>query len=59
VSKVEKYYTELRKKRHKIKIRKANLIGYILHRNCLLKYIIEGKLERRIEVREGRGRRSK
>jgi hypothetical protein len=30
---------------HTIKRRKANWIGYILRRNCLLKQLIEGKLE--------------
>jgi hypothetical protein len=29
---------------HTIK-RKANWIGYILRRNCLLKHIVEGKIE--------------
>jgi len=33
-----------------IKGRKANWIGHILCRNCLLKYLIEGKIEGRIEV---------
>jgi hypothetical protein len=31
---------------HAIKRRKANWIGHILRSNCLLKYVIEGKLER-------------
>jgi hypothetical protein len=31
-----------------IKRRKANWIGHILRRNCLLKHVIEGKLEGRI-----------
>jgi hypothetical protein len=35
-----------------VKRRKANWNGHILHRNCLLKYIIEGKIEERIEVME-------
>jgi hypothetical protein len=35
-----------------IKRRKANWIGHILRRNCLLKHIIEGKIEGRIEVME-------
>jgi hypothetical protein len=35
---------------HIIKIRKANWIGHILHRNCLLKHVIEGKLEGWIEM---------
>jgi hypothetical protein len=35
---------------HTIKRRKANWIGHILLRNCLLKHVIEGKLEGRIEM---------
>jgi hypothetical protein len=31
---------------------KANGIGKILHGNCLLKHIIEGKMEGRIKVTE-------
>jgi hypothetical protein len=42
---------------HTIKRRKANWIGHILRRNCLLKHVIEGKLEVRIEVTGRRGRR--
>ena len=34
----------------KIKRRKANWIGHILHRNYLLKHVIEGKIEGKIEV---------
>jgi hypothetical protein len=33
---------------HTIIRRKANWIGHILRRNCLLKHVIEGKLEGRI-----------
>jgi hypothetical protein len=44
---------------HTIKRRKANWIGHILRRNCLLKHVIEGKLEGRIEMTGRRGRRSK
>ena len=33
---------------HPIKIRKANLIGQILCRNCLLKHLIEGKIDEEI-----------
>jgi hypothetical protein len=29
---------------HTIKIRKANWIGHVLHRNCLLKHVIEGEI---------------
>jgi hypothetical protein len=38
---------------HTIKRRTANWIGHILRRNCLLKHIIEGRIEGRIEVMEG------
>jgi hypothetical protein len=34
---------------HRIKRRKADWIGHILRRNCLLKRVIEGKIEGRIE----------
>jgi hypothetical protein len=44
---------------HTIKSRKANWIGHILRRNCLLKHVIEGKLEARIEMTGRRGRRGK
>jgi hypothetical protein len=44
---------------HTIKRRKANWIGHILGRNCLLKHVIEGKLEGRIEMTARRGRRRK
>jgi hypothetical protein len=30
---------------HTVKRRKANWMGYILCRNCLLKHVIEGKIE--------------
>jgi hypothetical protein len=42
-----------------IKRRKANRIDRILRRNCLLKHVIEGKIEGRIEVTGRRGRRRK
>ena len=35
-----------------VKRRKANWKGHILHRNCLLKHITEGKIEGGIEVME-------
>ena len=41
---------------HTIKRRKANWIGHILRRNCLLKHNIEGMIEGGIEVTERRGR---
>jgi hypothetical protein len=36
---------------------KANWIGHILHRNCLLRQGIEGKIKGGIEVTGRRGRR--
>jgi hypothetical protein len=56
---MKKYYTESRNILHTIKRRKANWIGHILRRNCLLKHVIEGKLEGRIEMTRRRGRRRK
>jgi hypothetical protein len=44
---------------HTIKIRKANWICHVLLRNCLLKHVLEGKLEGRTEMRGRRGRRCK
>jgi hypothetical protein len=44
---------------HEIRKRKANWIGHILRRNCLLKEVIEGKINGRIEVTRRRGRRRK
>jgi hypothetical protein len=46
-----KYYIEARKRNivHTIKKRKANWIGHILSRNCLLKHVIEGKIEGRVK----------
>jgi hypothetical protein len=40
-----------------IKRRRANWIAYILHWNCLLQHVIEGKIDGRVEVmgRWGRG----
>ena len=40
-----------------IKRRKANWIGHVLCRNCLLKHITEGKIEGMIKVRGRQGRR--
>ena len=44
---------------HEIRKRKANWIGHILRRNCLLKQVIEGKIKGQIEVTKRRGRRRK
>ena len=42
---------------HEIIKRKADWIGHILHRNCLLQRVIEGKIKGRIEVTGRRERR--
>jgi hypothetical protein len=42
---------------YRIKRRKANWIGYVLSRNCLIIHVIEGKVELRVEVMGRRGRR--
>ena len=44
---------------HEIRKRKANWIGHILRRNCLLKQVIEGKIKGKMEVARRRGRRRK
>jgi hypothetical protein len=44
---------------HEIRKRKANWIGHILRRNCLLQCVIEGNIKGRIEVTGERGRRCK
>jgi len=49
--------TEQKKILHEITKRKANWIGHILRRNCLLQRVIEGKIEGGIEVTGRRGRR--
>jgi hypothetical protein len=42
---------------HEISKRKANWIGHILRRNCLLKQVTERKIKGRIEATGRRGRR--
>jgi len=42
---------------HEISERKANWIGHILLRKCLLQHVIEGKIKGGIEVTGRRGRR--
>ena len=44
---------------HTVKGWDDNCIGHTLLRNCLLKHVIEGKIEGRIEVMGRRGRRRK
>ena len=42
---------------HEIRKRKANWIGHILRKNCVLQRVIEGKIKGGIEVTGRRGRR--
>jgi hypothetical protein len=44
---------------HIVKRREGNWNGHILRRNCLLKHVIEGKLEGKTEVTGRRERRHK
>ena len=44
---------------HVVKRKKDNWFGHILRENCLLKHVIEGKINGRIEVTGRRGRRRK
>ena len=44
---------------HEIRKRRANWIGHILRRNCLVQQMIEGKIKRQIEVIRMGGRRRK
>jgi len=44
---------------NEIRKRKANWIGHILRRNCLLKQVIEGKIKGELDVTNRRGRRRK
>jgi hypothetical protein len=44
---------------HTTNSRKADWIGHLLRRNCLLKHVTEGKIEGRIEVTGRRGRSCK
>jgi len=48
---------EQRNTLHEIRKRKANWIGHILRRNCVLQRVTEGKIKQRIEVTERQGRR--
>jgi hypothetical protein len=48
---------EQRNIRHEIRKRKANWIGHILRRNCLLQRVIEEKIHGGIEVTGRQGRR--
>ena len=52
-------FNEQRNILHEIRKRKANWIGHILRRNCLLKHVIEGKIKGEMEVTRRQGRRRK
>jgi len=52
-------FNEQRNILHEIRKRKANWIGHILRRNCLLQRVIGGKIKGGIEVTGRRGRRRK
>jgi len=52
-------FNEQRNILHEIRKWKANWIGNILRRNCLLKQVIEGKIKEEMEVARRRGRRRK
>jgi hypothetical protein len=42
---------------HEIRKRKANWIGHMLRRNCILRRVIEGRVKGEMEVTRRRGRR--
>ena len=44
---------------HTVHRMKASWIGHFLPRKCLLRHVIKGKMERRIEVKERQVRRRK
>ena len=52
-------FNEQRNILYEIRKRKANWICHILRRNCLLKQVIEGKINGEMEVTRRRGRRRK
>ena len=51
------FYKEQRNILHEIRKRKANWIGHILRRNCLLHWVIEGKIQGGIGMTERQVRR--
>jgi hypothetical protein len=63
---MKKYYIRSRRREcamynmlFTIKMSRAKWVGHILSRNCLLKHVIEGKIEGKIEMMGRRGRRYK
>ena len=51
--------TEKRNILRTVRRRKANWIGHILSRNCLITHVIDGKKKGRIEVTGRQGRRNR
>jgi hypothetical protein len=58
-SKLKSFVLSTRNILHEIRKRKANWIGYILRRNCLLQRVTEGKIQGGIEVTGRQGRSHK
>jgi hypothetical protein len=59
---IRKFYLGVEEERnilYTINKRKSDLIGHLLHRNCRQKAVIEGKIDRRIEMTGGRVKRRK
>ena len=59
---MKKCYLRVNEQRNilrEIRKQKANWIGHILHRNCLLKQVIEGEIQGETDVTRRRGRRRK
>ena len=59
---MKKFYLRVNEQRNilqEIRKRKANWIGHILRRNCLLKQVIEGRIKGEMEVARRRRRRRK
>jgi len=59
IDKVLNTVNEKRNFLHTTKPRKANRIGHILRRNCILKHVKEGRRKGRIEMTGRRERRRK
>jgi phosphatidylserine/phosphatidylglycerophosphate/cardiolipin synthase-like enzyme len=61
---MKKYYMRVKEKRNILHTvqrtkerRKANWIGHISRRNCLLKHVVAGKIDGKVEVMGRRRRR--
>ena len=58
-NKTSRIVREVKSILNRIKRSKVYLIGYILHGNCLLQHVIEGKVQGRTEAKGRQGRRRK